>query len=630
MLISALCDYYEILKREGKLLPEAFSYQNVSYLVSITPEGEIDAVIDWRESKTIKRKGKDVQIFRSREIVLPKRRNLTSGIEAFVADHRPKYVLGADTDDSGFVYSKRAAECHKAFVELNTRFFEDLSSPVCRAYLAFVKNWTPEDAADNPVFENIKNDPKASLAFCLSGRPDILLHEDPALLAKWEKEYQEKQNTDDAVKAQCGILGEIEPIALTHNKIYGLGPKNGGSLVCVNNSSAESYGKKQGLNANISVRAMEMYTQALSYLMRDPDHHERIGGTVYVWWAMSGDDGYADIFRNMMLLGEINREKADTALNRLAEGLRSGRVMVDGEEFRRQLNPDVEFYVAGFVPGERITIRFVCHQNFGKFVENLLMHQRDFMMRPDSRQVSLFRIMTELTPPGKRKSATDDRAAAILTEKLFRSAITGTPYPEAVCASILYRIKTDRDEKDNDDKKGSRYIKMNDVRMGILKACINRKSRVKGEKEEITMSLDMTNTKPAYLCGRLFSILETTQRKASKTKLNHTIKDTYFATACTRPATTFPLLLQLAQHHLKKMDNGGSYQERKISKIMSMFDEEIPATLSLKDQAVFMQGYYQQTQYDIEQAMQYNAEKAAKETGKSSEEDVMDSAEEVG
>jgi len=59
---------------------------------------------------------------------------------------------------------------------------------------------------------------------------------------------------------------------------------------------------------------------------------------------------------------------------------------------------------------------------------------------------------------------------------------------------------------------------MNDVRMGIIKAYINREDRLNGRKEEIQMSLDNSNTNPAYLCGRLFAVLEYIQSGLQKVR----------------------------------------------------------------------------------------------------------------
>ena len=122
---------------------------------------------------------------------------------------------------------------------------------------------------------------------------------------------------------------------------------------------------------------------------------------------------------------------------------------------------------------------------------------------------------------------------------------------------------------------------MNDTRMGIIKACINRTNRAMGKKEEITMALDKTNNNPAYLCGRLFFILENIQQKASGYSLNRTIKDTYFSAASSRPKLIFPKLLILSQHHMRKLDNPG-YLNDEIGAILdaNIIDADMFSDLS--------------------------------------------------
>ena len=46
MLIQALCDYYDILSAEEKVLPEGYSKVKIHYLISLTEEGTIDNIIN--------------------------------------------------------------------------------------------------------------------------------------------------------------------------------------------------------------------------------------------------------------------------------------------------------------------------------------------------------------------------------------------------------------------------------------------------------------------------------------------------------------------------------------------------------------------------------------------------------
>lgn len=108
------------------------------------------------------------------------------------------------------------------------------------------------------------------------------------------------------------------------------------------------------------------------------------------------------------------------------------------------------------------------------------------------------------------------------------------------------------------------------------------------------MSLNEQATAPAYVLGRLFAVLEKVQQEAIG-DVNASIKDRYFTSACASPASVFPILLRLSQHHISKV--GAYYHDKRIEDILNKLDVEnnpIPSRLSLDEQGVFMLGYYHQ------------------------------------
>ena len=114
------------------------------------------------------------------------------------------------------------------------------------------------------------------------------------------------------------------------------------------------------------------------------------------------------------------------------------------------------------------------------------------------------------------------------------------------------------------------------------------------------MSLNEQSTIPAYLLGRLFAVLEDAQKEAAKpAKLNATIKDRYFTSACASPNSVFPVLLRLSQHHISKAEYGYVY-DRRIQEIMKLLDVDqnpFPSRLTLDQQGIFVLGYYHQRAY---------------------------------
>lgn len=113
------------------------------------------------------------------------------------------------------------------------------------------------------------------------------------------------------------------------------------------------------------------------------------------------------------------------------------------------------------------------------------------------------------------------------------------------------------------------------------------------------MALNTENKNPAYLCGRLFAVLEKIQLEASrdkfnrKIKLNRTIKDSFFASACTRPVSVFPRLLKLSQNHMAKLKDDQNWQDL-IGEIINDIDGQFPSTMLPDEQGRFIIGYYQQ------------------------------------
>lgn len=110
------------------------------------------------------------------------------------------------------------------------------------------------------------------------------------------------------------------------------------------------------------------------------------------------------------------------------------------------------------------------------------------------------------------------------------------------------------------------------------------------------MSLNPDSTNIPYTLGRLFSVLEAIQ-SAANPGINATIKDKYFNSASATPGRVFPMLINLAQKHLRKLDKGWriSYSKQ-LTELTDKLGEAFPDRLSLPQQGAFQLGYYHQTQ----------------------------------
>ena len=80
------------------------------------------------------------------------------------------------------------------------------------------------------------------------------------------------------------------------------------------------------------------------------------------------------------------------------------------------------------------------------------------------------------------------------------------------------------------------------------------------------MALDLENKNQAYLCGRLFAILEKIQSDAIP-GANSTIKERYYGAASTTPTTVFGRLLSLSRQNLIQ---GNLFIMKNYCKVLSL------------------------------------------------------------
>lgn len=376
----------------------------------------------------------------------------------------------------------------------------------------------------------------------------------------------------------CAVTGEKGEISVTHDKIKGVRNANatGALMVCVNNTAECSYGKEQAYNSSITQTTMKHYTEALNTLIADKNHRIYLDDMTVVFWAMSDDDSKeTDLFASM--LGFDDKIDADEMNGILLKSLNDVNQGKSPDLTELDIDKNVEFYIVGIAPNvSRLAQKFIYRDKFGNIFSHIARHQADIMIVNSKGNIPMWRIFRELKPP----QSTNYTTPPPLMASVFGAIINGTRYPESLLENAVRRVKTDKS--------------VNYVRAGIIKACINRKDRYSKNKEEIKMALDIENNNQAYLCGRLFAVLEKVQSDALP-GLNRTIKDSYFASACANPSTVFPKLIKLSQYHIEKLEYKVKYKIV-TGEIMDKLNGKFPKTLPLSEQGKFIIGYYQQTQ----------------------------------
>jgi CRISPR-associated protein Csd1 len=359
------------------------------------------------------------------------------------------------------------------------------------------------------------------------------------------------------------------------------------------------------LNSPTSEKAAFAYTTVLNFLLsRENDYANlRIGDTTIVYWAESPDPAYqatVSILLNPALQEQGEEEDAaaprdkrgELRLHEIAQKLRTAAYL-DADLLLEEMDETTRFYVLGLAPNAaRVSVRFFHTDPFHKVVEKILTHYQDLQIEKEFENqptyIPLWQLLRETVSP----KASSPQVSPLLGGAVMRAIFSGGPYPAALYTAIITRIRADMDDKEK------RIEKINYVRAAIIKACLTRKYRHQPEhpiQEVITMGLNEQSTNQAYLLGRLFAVLEKAQVDAIG-KANASIKDRYFTSACATPASVFPVLLRLSQHHISKA-RYGYVNDNRIAEIMNRLDVEndpIPARLSLDEQGIFVLGYYQQ------------------------------------
>lgn len=110
------------------------------------------------------------------------------------------------------------------------------------------------------------------------------------------------------------------------------------------------------------------------------------------------------------------------------------------------------------------------------------------------------------------------------------------------------------------------------------------------------MSVNESHYEP-YVFGRLFAVLEKVQKDANP-GIKATIKDRYFTSAASTPASVFPLLISLSQHHLKKLSDGSQvYYDKLLTELQGKIEaDHYPVRFSSQEQGAFYLGYYHEKQ----------------------------------
>lgn len=564
MILQALTRLYEDLVERGEIARPGWSPAKISFALSLDELGSLTQVIP----TVIPTPAGKKTVLRPRLMKLPAAVNRTVGILPNFLWDNSSYLLGADVKGK----PERSRRCFTSCKELHHRLLDEVDSVTAKAILTFLDTWEPDAAQTHPALTDNWDEimKGGNLTFRVNG---VFARDDPEIRLAWDHHYSSAEGST----AQCLVTGKQDIPEPVHPLIKGVAgaQSSGAAVVSFNAPAFCSYGKEQSLNAPVGKYAAFAYTAALNHLLADREKVHRLGDTTVVCWAEGADPEY-NLFANFLCFGDdspeqITDDNLHSIVSKLAQGLPCEELSLDLSR---------RFYILGLSPNAaRLSVRFFYNSSFGELMRNVAEHHRRLEIIGSRFSVMpLWALLKETV----NLNTTDKAPSPVMTGAVARAIFSGSAYPASLLEATMLRIRAERE--------------ITPGRAAILKAYYLKNTTELCPKEVLTVSLNEASTNIPYTLGRLFAVYEALQ-EAANPGINATIKDKYFNSASATPAVIFPILDNLAQKHLRKLNTPQKvYYDKQIGQLKCILGENNPVRLTLPEQGSFNLGYYHQKQ----------------------------------
>lgn len=398
-----------------------------------------------------------------------------------------------------------------------------------------------------------------------------------------ECQFQEEEQRlrDGRICSICGtdkspILDEPHGMVKMPN-----GHSAGSALVSFNETAFESYGLKGNLNSSICRSCARYYVRGLKNLLQGHevpaedgkksifryDHRINISDTtVVLFWTREDTDEV-----NPFIVSDIP-DASD--IKRMFGSIWNGnKDIADTVETNMFYSLTVSSAVA------RIAVRDWTAISLDEYKKNLADWFRDIEIE-NYKGETVYSTLRQLVNASQRDRRPGDRQKSDLAARarigaiLWNASVKGASYkiPLEILEYTLNRIW-----------KGDIFTP---ERASLIKLIINRNT-----DNNMKSTLDESNMSVAYLCGRLFAVIESMQWKAMG-NVNSSIKDRFFTAAASQPAYVFGTLLTknvpIYQHKI------GGYLAKELKELAGRISEQgtLPSRFSTIEQGEFALGYY--------------------------------------
>ena len=515
----------------------------------------------------------------------------TVNTEVTVTKKKETYLLiGSDEDILG-ITEKGVDKKHQLFMDKLMLYKDDLPAlePVFKFYKDSNEDGLKKAIVDS-VFRFTKDIISENITFMVLGGQILLKSSDVRNAISRHFHDNEQKQSNGRI---CSICGRSDSPVL--DEPHGLvkmpkGQTAGCALVSYNETVFESYGLKGNLNSSICKNCARNYIEGLSFLLSDGhnvpesdtqkahyEYHHRVNlsdTTVALFWTRNETEQINPFV--------VTTPPDESWIKSLFESVWNGK---------KGLNSTVEtnlFYNCTLSSAAaRIAVRDWSAISLEDYKTHLAEWFYDIEIRNNDGTFlySPLRLLINATQRDKRvgeKQNTDTYSRGRIGTILWNASVKGRSYrlPVEVLHNTLVRIW-----------KGDSFSV---ARAAVIKLVINRNTN-----KNMKSTLDESNTSVAYLCGRLFAVIESMQWKAMG-NVNSGVKDRFFTAAASQPAYVFGLLLtKNVTIYQRKI---GGYLAKELNGIVGEISKNgsFPHRFSTIEQGEFALGYYFQRNHKKE------------------------------
>jgi len=609
-MFRELIEAVERFRDDEDFLPLGYEKKNVNWIIKIDPlskEANIEGPYRKGELRSFKAP-KRVRAGKASE----------DNIKPYLLIDNASYALGISEKQ------QEAELCHAGFVKLLEESYEYTKNSDILHIIECLK-----EKRHIGKINAVSPKEKDIVTFQVSS--DEMLFEKPEFQEFWKKHLEKEHVVEDEC---CSVCGQHKPIVRIFPNDISIMLQNC-QITSFNEDAFESHGKKQTKNAPICFDCVAKIIESLSFLLRSKAHHAVIAkddakGEKYllrnqlaVFWLKDKieveiEEQKETFSENIPLsLEDITSPLKDEDIENPSKIEQLERLLYlpwHGKEYALEISSN-HFYLAVLTPNKtRLVLREWMDVSLDKLLENLkLFIQAAKIVRLDGSGSGTPPIPVILSAL-KAEDTKSSTAYANIVRDLLRTAYKGQPPPEGLLRSALLRFrvpdKSKEKQKDKQKQMSRRHALASAMQLVLI---------YDTEEAKIMEKLNEHQKDTAYLCGSLLAILEDVQRRASDSKLNTTLVDSFFSAACTAPETTFStLIVRATKSHfpqIRRKKRGYQEKEELFEKVMSDINENegFPSELNVKRQALFCLGFYsQRAKFSAERAEKYKKEKQEK------------------